>query len=242
MKVIDAYWEKRNLGVKTIEIEFENSEVISDFILKLEKIKDAQYIVLKVPTGEFELYNELNKNGFYYIESSIQISLSIKDYLLPKKIQKINNLISYHLVDSSRIDSLCNEIRKGVFSTDRIALDNNFGKDISNKRYCNWINDEYRNNNNNIFEIRFGEKEIGFFGIKEKSNLTYEIFLGGIYLEMQNFGLGFSIITKSIEEIITRNGKQLITHVSSNNIPIIRLYTQLGFSPVEIKNVFIKHL
>jgi hypothetical protein len=189
-----------------------------------------------------ELYNELNKNGFYYIESSIQISLSIKDYLLPKKIQKINNLISYHLVDSSRIDSLCNEIRKGVFSTDRIALDNNFGKDISNKRYCNWINDEYRNNNNNIFEIRFGEKKIGFFGIKEKSNLTYEIFLGGIYLEMQNFGLGFSIITKSIEEIITRNGKQLITHVSSNNIPIIRLYTQLGFSPVEIKNVFIKHL
>ena len=162
--------------------------------------------------------------------------------MLPKKIQKINNLISYHLVDSSRIDSLCNEIRKGVFSTDRIALDNNFGKDISNKRYCNWINDEYRNNNNNIFEIRFGEKKIGFFGIKEKSNLTYEIFLGGIYLEMQNFGLGFSIITKSIEEIITRNGKQLITHVSSNNIPIIRLYTQLGFSPVEIKNVFIKHL
>lgn len=242
MKVIDAFWEKRNLGVKTIEVEFEKSEIISDFILSLKKIRDAQYIVVKVPTGEFELNNELNKFGFCFIESAIEISLSIKDYILPKKIQKINSLISYHPVDSSRIDFLCNEIRKGIFSTDRIALDNSFGKEISNRRYSNWINDEFLKNNNSIFEIRFGEKNIGFFGLKEKLNFTFEIFLGGIYLEMQNFGLGFSIITKSIEEIIARNGKQLMTHVSSNNIPIIRLYTQLGFSPIEIKNVFIKHL
>lgn len=241
MKVIDAYWEKRNLGVKTIEIEYEKSDVFSNFVLSLDSMNDAKYIVVKVPTGEFELNKELNKRGYYFIESTIEISMAIKEYSLPKKFEKLNSQISYHLVNGTKIDFLCDEIKKGVFSTDRIALDNKFGKEVSNMRYSNWIYDEFQNKSS-IYEIRFGKKDIGFFGLKENSNLTFEIFLGGIYPEMQNFGLGFSIITKSIEEIIQRKGKQLITHISSNNMQIIRLYTQLGFSPIEIKNVFIKHL
>ena len=214
---------------------------IADFVETIKTIENVKYFVVKTPSGYFELAKQLNENGFYFIESIHEISLTIKDYILPNKLSKLNNLISYNIVNDARIDFVCNQIKKGIFTTDRIALDKNFGIEISNLRYSNWVKDEY-NNKNNIFEIAFGEKRVGFFGLKEKSKFTYEIFLGGIYVEMQNFGLGFSIITKAIEEVVSKQGKQIITHISSNNIQIMRLYTQLGFSPIDIKNVLIKHI
>jgi hypothetical protein len=241
MKIINAFWEERNIGKKTIEVEYEKSDNETDFINSITSLKDASYIVIKAPSGNFELSSILSEKGFKYIESIIEISLPLKEYILPPKLVKLNDSISYEIVDNIRIDSVCKQINKGIFTTDRIAIDKNFGYEISNKRYSNWVRDEF-NNNNSIFEIKFGAKYIGFFGIKEKSKFTYEIFLAGIYVEVQSFGLGFSIISKSIEEISLKQAKQIITHISTNNIQIMRLYTQLGFTPIDIKNVFIKHI
>ena len=77
--------------------------------------------------------------------------------------------------------------------------------------------------------------------VKERTEENIEIFLGGMYNEVKDFGLGFAMISKSIEEANAREFKHLYTHVSTNNIEVLRLYMKLGFHPLVIKNVFIKH-
>jgi hypothetical protein len=242
MKIINASWEKRNLSANTYEVEFEVGDENEYFLTEFNKLFNAEYLVVKVPVGNFELNNCLNQNDFHFAESIIKIGISLKDFVLPEKLDKINRSVSYKLVEGDQIDFICTKIQENIFSTDRIALDKSFGLAIANKRYSNWIKDEFIQKNSYIFELQFGRRGIGFFGLKERTEQNMEIFLGGMYNEVKDFGLGFGMISKSIEETIAREFKHLYTHVSTNNIEVLRLYMKLGFYPLEIKNVFIKHL
>ena len=66
MKIIDAVWEKRNLGVETVEFVVENSdtEIVMGEILEAEK----QYNVVKLPTNKPELMKLLQENGYRFVE------------------------------------------------------------------------------------------------------------------------------------------------------------------------------
>ena len=57
----------------------------------------------------------------------------------------------------------------------------------------------------------------------------------------EKVGLGFSVLAKPIEDVMKRGGRYISTYVSSNNLPIVKLHTQLGFLPNKIYNVFVKH-
>jgi len=228
LKIINAFWELRNLGVSSSEITIELSDTIDDLKAILFSFKGPEYIVFKVPSGGVEFLKCLTDNGFYFVETLSEMQLDITDYNIPEKLARFDKNLTYKILPSEDLDSLGYEIKKGIFNTDRIAMDSNFGKDIAANRYFNWIKDEVLKGNN-IYEILYKEEPIGFFGLKQIGDRSFDNFLAGLYIEKSNFGFGFSTITKSIEEIKIRNGKYLITHVSSNNISIYRLYIQLGF-------------
>jgi len=61
MKITDAYWEKRNLGITCTEIIIENGDQLSH----LEEINDVlecvEYVVVKVPVARFEMNNYLTQ-------------------------------------------------------------------------------------------------------------------------------------------------------------------------------------
>lgn len=241
MKVINAIWENRNLNSNTYELEIENGDDVNNLLTEVNSLNNPEYIVVKVPAGNVDFNNCLNQNGFYLIESIIKIGVAIKDYRIPEKMEKINNFISYEQVEEDQINFICKKIQENIFTTDRIALDKQYGLEVANKRYSNWIKDEFYQDRSHIFEVKYGKRGIGFFGLKEKTEQNIEIFLGGMYNECKDFGLGFGMISKSIEISKLKGFKNLHTHVSSNNIEVLRLYIKLGFLPLEIKNVFIKH-
>lgn len=241
MKIINAFWEKRNLNLNTYELEFEDGDKVENILDEIKRLNDPGYLVAKVPAGRNEINNCLIQNGFYYAESIIKLGMALKDYNLPKKLEKINNSISYKLVEGDKIFFICSKIQENIFTTDRIALDKLFGLVIANKRYSNWIIDEFNKDSSNIFELYYFDRGIGFFGIKEINENNVEIFLAGMYNEFKDLGFGFSMISKSIELAISKKIKNLNTYVSTNNIEVLRLYVKLGFNPLEIKSIFIKH-
>ena len=56
MKIIDAYWEKRNLGVSTKEVLVEEQDSAIDIKKALSAIEhDAEYLVFKVPIARFDI-------------------------------------------------------------------------------------------------------------------------------------------------------------------------------------------
>jgi hypothetical protein len=240
MKIIDAYWEKRNLGIDCKEIVFEDSDDVSS-INKLHDIfENSGYIVAKLPVGRFDLYGKLTEAGFVYIESSINFRINLKDAILTSLQERLNKSITYAKMNERDVAILFKELEKGLFSTDRIYMDPHFSKDKAANRYKNWISDELTCSTE-LYKILYKQETIGFFTFKELSNGVYYPFLAGLYNVCSNSGLGFAVIRKPIEEALNRKGTHLSTYVSTNNLPIVRTHLQQGFTLCGIKNVFIKH-
>lgn len=237
MEIREAFWEKRNLDLDTLEIDFEViDEYNNDLANMLSRYK---HIVAKTPGGDIKLLHRLENEGFRFMETQICFSKKLDlNYKTPENFKRVSERISAKPVMTElELDSILNEINKGVFETDRIALDMFFGIESAARRYRNWITDEFKNNNSRLFELVFGKNNIGFFLIKNINEVKASIVLGGIYNAYKNFGLGFSFIEKAIEISLSEGKTSLIAKVSSNNLPILKLYSVFGFSIFDVSYV-----
>ena len=240
MKIIDAFWEKRNLGVDCKEIIIEKTDTLADLQQIKNFSKPNQYLVVKVPTGCFEINNFLSELGFTFIESLISLNLNVKDAILTPLQKRLNNEINYLEIEPSGLDKLYSEIKNGLFSSDRIVLDPKFTLEKSALRYLNWIKDEIKNESK-VFNISYKGDEIGFFILKKINENTYYPFLSGLYKNYTNSGLGFAIVRKPIEEIQKKCGKIVYTNISTNNQQALKTAFQQGFNVINVQNIFIKH-
>ena len=185
MKVVDAVWEKRNLGVNTQEITILASDSIEE-VEKTLKTLSAEYQVVKIPTGNTKVMWKLEDMGFRYIETIVHVENSLKNLELKGIPKRINDELTYELMNQKDRNQMFEEIRKGMFKTDRVALDSNFSLQQANNRYIGWISDEIEKGTE-VFKYIYHNQTIGFFTFKEIARGVYYPFLAGIYKQYQNF-------------------------------------------------------
>ena len=83
MKIINATWEKRNLGCDAYEIQIERkdlknfSSIMSD--LKKQDFSGA-YVTVKMPVGNLEALHALEDDGFRFMETQYKIKNKIAYY------------------------------------------------------------------------------------------------------------------------------------------------------------------
>lgn len=239
MDIINAFWEKRNLGIDCNEIKIEKSDTI-DYIKNELPKNESQYTVVKVPSARCDLNFLLQELGYMYIESSIHLTHDLKNISLSPIQQRILNTIGYEKMNESDIDKLFYEIRKGIFTTDRIYIDPYFTHEQAANRYVNWISDEIKNGTN-VYKLIHKDAAIGFFTFKDIGNNVCYPFLAGMYKDYLNSGLGLSTIEKPLKEAIKRNYKKYSTLISSNNVNTFSAHMTFGFVFKSIDNVYIKH-
>jgi hypothetical protein len=240
MQIIDAYWERRNLGLDCKEIIFEDSDEIQSICQIQDICENVGYVVAKLPVTRFDLYEKLTELGFVYIESSINLRINLKNAVLNTLEERLNNSITYAEMNNDDMAILFKELDNGLFLTDRIYLDYHFTKDKAANRYKNWISDELTQGTK-VYKILYKQDTIGFFTFKELSPIMYYPFLAGLYKAYNNSGLGFTMIRKPIEEALNRKGSCISTYVSTNNLPVVRIHLRQGFILYDVKNIFIKH-
>lgn len=240
MKIIDAFWEKRNLGVDCKEIVISETDAISEVEQVAALVGSVDYLVVKVPVGRFDVNSYLASLGFTFVEASINLRLQMKDAVLSPLQQRLNTVIGYEEMNNADLDQLFLEIDKGLFATDRILLDPVFSSAQAANRYVNWIKDEL-SRKSQAYKIVYKGDSIGFFTFKMLEDGVYYPFLAGMYSKYSNSGLGFATLRKPTEEVIRREGKMISTYVSSNNNAVIRTHLRLGFTVHEMSYVYIKH-
>jgi hypothetical protein len=240
MEIISAFWEKVNLGIECKEIILEKNDSEEQLKLVLDQFQTIDYVVVKVPIGNLGLNKVLSDYGFTFIECSLNVTIDPKDAVLLKPQQRLNSKVTYSRMDNTDLEFLFNEIKNGLFSTDRIILDKYFTPELAAKRYINWITEEL-NKSTEIFKIIYNGITVGFFTFKQLGNGVYYPFLAGIYKSHSNAGLGFVTLRKPIEEVMARNGKSISTYISTNNQPVVRAHIQQGFNINEIQYIFVKH-
>ncbi len=242
MKVIDAYWEKRNLGVDVIEVSCDASDEPDVVCTELEKIT-VPYSVVKIPSGCMELLLSAQKCGYSFVETSFEIEGDIRKTAMPKIYERFLPYISIEEASDEMIEKALLEVCRGeIFATDRIALDPMFSKEIAGLRYYNWAQDALRDGA--IMEIAYYKGLPTVFmlskALKDDCNV-YDGLIGGVFSEFANKGMGYLVTQCEIDICKKNGGKKCMTRVSSNNLPILRLYLQSGFEIRSLSYTLIKH-
>lgn len=237
MKLIDAVWEKRNLGVTTAEIIIEASDTIKDIENSLKYI-DKQYVVCKVISGFNEATSIVQELGYKYIEDQIEIEHDLHEIKRNRIMQRLYDSLDYSIMADKDLIELYQEIDRGMFDSDRISLDPYFSRDKAKLRYINWIKDLV-SKGAKPYIMRYNGKSAGFIILTTEDGVTYKSVLGGGYERFRKTGLG--IVQKEQEIVKSLGGKKVVTSVSSNNVGQFKALIVNGYVPVKIEQVFVKH-
>lgn len=241
MKKINAYLEKRNLGVDCVELNADNNDSLTAFNDMVSELQ-SEYQILRIPSGRTDMLLSAQTLGFQVIEMNIQLSRSTKNYVLPSIYTRFEPFIEIVEADEKGIEKVLNEIIKGdIFVTDKVSRDPFFSTVKCGNRYYHWSKDVL-GEGAHMYMAHYKGQDIGFGINYSKDGKLYDAFLGGVFPEYTNKGLGFLPIHANVSTIISQGGNKIITGVSSNNSPILRLHILFGFDIQEMSYILIKHV
>jgi hypothetical protein len=240
MKIVDAVWEKRNLGLKVFELTIQEEDIYLNEQIEQFELK-SDYVVIKLPIVLNRHLTSLQDLGYQFIE---QLTINSHLAVVPKLTPIMNRFLgklSCQIAKSDEVDLIRHEIDSDLFDTDRVSLDPKFSKQDASNRYLGMISDEIEQNGK-IYVIKFNEMVVGFFTLHMSlQNIAY-CNLGGIFKNFQN--LGFGIFLNYFQICITRDlgGEQTITAYSSNNVGAFAVHQMFDYKVIEQYYVFIKHI
>jgi len=243
IKTIRAFWDEPILKIPTFEIisEEDNIRELDISIKSILNKYQRYYIVVKVPIKRTSIYSYLMENKFCFIETQFSINIRLSEYQQNKSrlIPVFSQIELYKVQDECMLNYIVQEVKKGIFQTDRIALESNFGIEISNKRYANWIYESFHDSHCDLLIAQNSSQPVGFSLLKRKDSVIYGL-LGGVFNSYEREGY-FPEILHNILVHYSNNGfKKLKTDISSNNPEIFRIYQEYGCKISSVRYVFTK--
>lgn len=241
MIIVDCLWEQKNIGKKTVEITIETTDHY-DYPLIERQTQGYEYAVIKVPMNMPAFNIGLSKMNYTCIETQMNVGIDYSNFDF-SKVARLYNDTSYDVVDTiDDFKSVVSHIEPGMFSTDRISIDPEFGEAIGCQRYINWLTTEYESKRSQLIKVLYKNEHVGFMLIRIEED-TIDLLLNGLYKEYQGKGLGL-LTPASPMMYIKKDALQIPkekTTISSNNIPVIKLYNRLQFQLLQQTYVFVKH-
>ena len=237
MKIIDAFWEKRNLGVDVVEVEIGKRDTgdVRETIAGIAELKaPGKLINVKLPVASLELLHALEDIGFRFLECQLKISRSLKEYEPPLEMRPLLEKTGVHVIEKNpaELEALLERITPGMFSTDRICLDPLWGdscEELSATRYKNWIKDIFSETATTCYYFSNMSNIIGFGVAKHEAGEKHvHGLLGGVLKSEENPISSVSFIHTPLLLFRNYNAK-FSTSISSNNIAVCRLYIAFGY-------------
>lgn len=249
MKIIETYWEKRNLNCDSYEINIEKEDLndIKNLISNIQNnmILKNSYVVIKVPIANLELVHNLEEIGFRFMETQFEMQKNIKKYETPNLIKRLNSTVTTIIEKRNKEnwEKIIQKMSQDMYSTDRIYLDPKLPQETSQKRYSNWILDLVENQNSQL-QAYYKEDNLIGFGVAtlESNTKTVNDLLKGVLKEYQDCGYGYLIFDASCKKFQELGYEKIITHISSNNMPIIKLYQTFDYKITKVNYVLRRYI
>lgn len=242
MIIIEQIWEKRNLGIISAELRFENSDTVINNDFNIVDLKKYDYLLARIPVGRMDIAYAVQKKGFHFAETSIELSVALKNLTLPKIFEEYEKLIEVHEADKTEIELIYNSIQNGIFDTDKIALDPEFGIKKSGNRFYNWCKEEIEKGSSKAYLVSYAGEKLGFYVVKDENERTANSLLAGLFEKNKNPGLGYAVLYHPLLTAKICGKRKMITAVSSNNPASVKMHLALGYEIKTMNYVFVKHL
>ena len=213
MRVVNAIWEKENIGVDCTEILITHEDTIEN--LSALKEINTDYIVIKLDIANSKLIQPVQALGFKVIEVQ---HVGFHDNNIPKLpsiTSRLATQFTYEIASDEDTELIIQKISDGMFTADRIATDNRFSIAISANRYSRWASHLFKNNAK-PYMIKYKNRNIGFF-IHQNDGAFNKGLLGGLF-EGQNIpSAGIFLNYLQIVKTFDENKKGVWMSFSSNN-------------------------
>ncbi|GAB7140531.1 hypothetical protein RsTz2092_04800 [Deferribacterales bacterium RsTz2092] len=234
MNIVNAIWEERNLGLKTLEItintsDMANSKLVNDLRLAIEDAK-AQYVIVRLPAGSPRTIHELQDADFYYMETQLEYHKMLTGYQTPvnyTKLASTANIKTYHK-DKASWQLVISKIEDGMFMADRVYLDPKIDYKLATKRYRNWIMDLFEQEDTTLYTVDVNGSEVGF-GVLQLAGAKATCSLHGVYKPYQGRGYGALLLDTPLKIAVNDGATEWQSRVSSNNVIMTRLYDAFDF-------------
>lgn len=240
MKIVDAVWEKRNIGVECKECNIDSGDNYHLIEKTINELKDVEYVVVRIPSDRIDVVMQFEKHGYHFIEAAIKLVMDLNNIKFPSNINSIISKVSWNLMNDGDIQNLYSEIDKNIFKTDRVILDPFFSPKLAARRYKYWAMDLIEQGCM-PYKVLFDDTVVGFFINKEIKSGVYDGLLAGAYENYEGSGMGVCVQYAGIGYAKTQSAKKYIGHVSSNNAAVLRSLNMLGYRIKSIEYIMIKH-
>lgn len=239
MIIKNAEWEKQNLGVSCTEYFFDSSDTVEN-ALNAVKDNNSSYQVAKVECGNIEILRLLERQGFGFVETNIQLEKKIESRpIVPSMFSRLMKDVVIEKASPSETELILEKIESGaVFTTDKVALDPLFGPKMAGRRYSLWSKSLL--NENCYFVVAKMNSGIISFSLGVRKGDYFDAFLGGLF-DANYRSFGFLPIYCNMLSAFENGSKVIKTGVSSNNLPILKLHIAYGFKITNLYYVLIKH-
>lgn len=240
LKITEAVWEKRNLGVSCLEIELNEKDTVQELEGILAKRGKTDYIVVKCPVCQKSFLWELPAAGFTFIETQVCLSLSKENFQSPPflRIAERNTSLK-RITDPKDIGAALDKTGE-VFDTDRISLDQYFCAEQSGARFRNWAADMI-GQGDTLLEFCVGDEPAGFFIARTCEGQTGFAGLAGMYPKFKGKGYGAALIHLGVDYLFRQGHQKIVTCMSSNNKEILKIHFMFGFQLIDLKYVYVRH-
>lgn len=239
MIVVNAHWEKRNLGVSCIEILLEAKDPLEKALLAFTN-SSTEYQIIKFPTTRPELIFLVQENGFKFTEIQIVCERTAQTPILDKMPTRFVNSIHCEISNGDQKKDIEKNIDSGMFKTDRVSIDPHFTKFQSANRYRGWLADELHQGAS-LYSLIHNTSSIGFFILRNHGNGDYRSPLGGIFSEFQSKGYGLCLNYHEIKQATSLGAKTITVAYSSNNPAVGTINRMLGYREKPSSYVFVRH-
>jgi hypothetical protein len=218
MKIVDASWEEKNIGLKTCEIVFERGDTFEEY-LSSNIENNYQFSVVKIPVGDLTLVHQLEEIGYRYLENQLLLTFDADQSgdINPKWDRLTKGFSCKLLTTKDELKSILREVSSSLFETDRFSLDPIWDEELSSKRYQNWITDLFESGKAQFYVIAKDGNDRGFFSIKKESDTVISCPIAGIYKKYKSSGYIYVLTRFWFLQGYKMGSKKLITSISSNN-------------------------
>ena len=117
MEKIEQPWEKKNLGVHSVEFRFDGTESIEKIGREILGEINFDYQLCRVPVGRMDIVYLLQDHGFRFAETSFELSADLKNLALPKAYERYEEYICYRKIEDGEEEKVYEAIRQGIFDT-----------------------------------------------------------------------------------------------------------------------------
>jgi len=228
-------WDAKSLDLKTAEIKINTYSNLDDFKIEYNSIEkklikaNVQFVYTRINSFDMPLRDFLQKSGFYFVETSLELSLNKFHNFERRKLPKIE----YKLAVEEDL-SFIKAIARDSFNFGRFHEDVNISITKSRLRYFYWI-DDLVNQNAEIYVAKVGKNIVGFN--IQKTDLSRKV----VTLTLAGCKIGAEIFSMSLwNEIIYENRikglNQIDALISASNIGVFNLYNRFNFA---LKNTYL---